>query len=169
MTTVPTNVETGRYLDKYDFDRFWRRVNFHGGTEYEADPLATATGECWLWTGAINTKGYGWFKLGGRVHKPHRVAYLDTGHTIPEGTGLDHLCRRRHCLRPSHLDPTDQQVNTARGAHPLGNRTHCRNGHVLTEANVGVRSNGKSTVNYCKTCVAESRARTRSRTLTSPR
>src|SRR5690606_36752983 len=67
----------GYLLDEYDAERFWSRVNLHGGRTHEGDVLATATGECWAWTGARNGKGYGWFRLHGRVVSPHRVAYVD--------------------------------------------------------------------------------------------
>jgi len=45
---------------------------------------------------------------------------------IPEGDTLDHLCNRRACVNPAHLDPCTIGVNSARGAE---RRPGCRNGH----------------------------------------
>lgn len=161
MNNVPAPA-SGHTLDEYDTERFWRRVNLHGGTAHLADPLSTAVGECWQWTGAINSKGYGWFRLAGRVVKPHRVAYEDCGESNPDRLNLDHLCRNHACVRPTHLQPVTQKTNTNRGLAAFANRTHCRNGHELTDEVVGRRRGSAGTmINYCKACTRDSRARNR--------
>ena len=65
------------------------------------------TGDCWLWTGAIDTNGYG-SHYKGRPHpllvKAHRYAYeLHTGEQFDAWTPISHTCSNRHCVRPEHL------------------------------------------------------------------
>ncbi len=95
---------------------------------------------CWRWTGCITNHGYGQVQ-DSRARKPrsaHRLVYeLLTG-PIPEGLGLDHLCRNRWCVRPDHLEPVTSRENTLRGETPAGRnarKTHCAKGHELTPEN----------------------------------
>ena len=73
---------------------------------------------CWLWTAHINPKsGYVQFRIGGRAGKmvlAHRWAYQHFVGEIPKGLQLDHLCRIRHCVNPSHLEPVTASENTIR-------------------------------------------------------
>lgn len=85
--------------------RFWSRV-----TE--------TPGGCWLWTGALCDSGYGRFRAGTLV-RTHRYAYELMVADIPDGLDLDHLCRRRACVNPYHLDPVTRGVNVRRGARVI--------------------------------------------------
>jgi hypothetical protein len=117
---------------------------------------------CWLWTGARTSPwGYGTIQLEGRPKRrsglAHRVMYELIVGPIPEGLVLDHLCRNPSCIRPDHLEPVTQRVNTQRGVRAT--KTHCAQGHVRDEANTYVRTNGKK---MCRVCyLARSRERTR--------
>jgi hypothetical protein len=73
---------------------------------------------CWLWEGAINSQGYGNFWDGVRFVKAHRFAYECLIGEIPEGLTIDHLCRVRHCVNPSHLEPVTMRENFLRGDRP---------------------------------------------------
>ena len=80
------------------------------------------TKTCWLWTGALNTKGYGWIsrtrKLG--PTRAHRLSYeMYVGH-IPKGKLVLHRCDVKECVNPAHLfvgtpaDNTNDMIRKAR-------------------------------------------------------
>lgn len=63
---------------------------------------------CWLWTGGLNSKGYGlfWSKAGGRLALAHRVAWeIEHGRRVPRGKMVLHSCDTRACVNPAHLKP----------------------------------------------------------------
>lgn len=116
-------------------------------------PKVDKAGDCWLWTGVRNPKGYGRFHLGGRLLMAHRIAYELTVGPIPEGMQLDHLCRTRACVRPDHLEPVTQRVNILRGVAPSAQnaqRAECVNGHAFTPANTYTTPNGRR---QCRVCI----------------
>jgi hypothetical protein len=45
----------------------------------------------------------------------HRLSYEWLVGPVPEGMELDHLCRVRHCVNPSHLEVVTHSVNVIRG------------------------------------------------------
>ena len=114
------------------------------------------TGDCWQWTGSLATGGYGTIVAEapsrGKLLRAHRVAYELMVGPIPEGLDLDHLCRNRGCVRPSHLEPVTRRENLSRG---LGGalKTHCAQGHEYTEENTYRRPGG---TRDCRTCRYES-------------
>jgi hypothetical protein len=66
---------------------------------------------CWEWTGYLSWNGYGQFKFAGRRAYAHRVSYeLEYGE-IPARLQIDHLCRNRKCVKPSHLRAVTQREN----------------------------------------------------------
>lgn len=127
-------------------ERFWVKVNKEGPIPDYCPEL----GPCWLWTGALNKRtGYGNF---GKPQKlPHRVAYELCVGPIPEGLELDHLCRIRHCVNPTHLEPVTTQVNQLRSTSVSARnavKTHCDNGHLFDEKNTLI-SRGRRTCRAC--------------------
>lgn len=71
-------------------ERFWSRVD--------------KSGECWLWTGHLNHRGYGTYRKGKGVQTgAHRFTYAAAYGPIPEGMQVDHTCYIRHCVNPEHL------------------------------------------------------------------
>ena len=62
------------------------------------------SGDCWLWEGATDPKGFGVLKAKGRVWKAHRYAWtLAHGHEPEPGVAVTHRCGNRACCRPEHL------------------------------------------------------------------
>lgn len=77
--------------------RFWDKVNKQG-------PRWGRHGRCWTWQGSTNNGYYGQFWDGTKLVYAHRYAYELLVGPILEGLTLDHLCRVRNCVRPSHLE-----------------------------------------------------------------
>lgn len=125
-------------------ERFWSRVDKGGPI-----PLVRGvTGRCWVWTGPPNRDGYGRIQDGGRTFLAHRWAYLDSYGDIPVGLELDHLCRRRSCVRLDHLDAVTHAENVRRSLPYRVVKTHCPQGHAYDEANT-LRRNGQR---ECRAC-----------------
>jgi hypothetical protein len=79
-------------------ERFWERVD--------------KTGDCWLWTGAKDLRGYGVLQPGGRSGKSvnaHRIALTLVGRD--PGAIVDHKCHNTSCVRPDHLRTTTNKQN----------------------------------------------------------
>lgn len=122
---------------------------------------------CWEWVGARSMKeGYGGISVNGRTRIAHRVAYELFVGPIPEGMQIDHLCRNRGCVNPSHLEPVTIRTNLTRSPLTLlsqaAQKTHCPRGHPYDEANTYLDKNGHR---YCRICGLEASRRWRNRNL----
>lgn len=110
---------------------------------------------CWLWHGHKDkTSGYGTHWVANRAYKAHRAVYEAEVGPIPEGLALDHLCRRRLCVNPAHLEPVKQSVNERRKL--WRNRTkqkRCKLGHDLHRHGRLTPAGGK----VCRICNGEDR------------
>ncbi len=94
----------------------------------------TSSSGCWQWTGAIADTRYGTIGWKGRSVLAHRLSYQLFIGSIPDGLELDHLCRNRGCVNPTHLEPVTHLVNIRRSMSPTCKRGHSRsdpaNGYV---------------------------------------
>lgn len=130
-------------------DRFWEKVDRH------------AASGCWEWTAYIGKDGYGRLLIhrdGGYTKAlVHRFAWELLVGPIPDGLDIDHLCRNRRCVKPSHLEPVTRRENLLRGVGVVATRakqTHCKHGHTLADAYINKRGNRD-----CRTCRLEGERR----------
>jgi hypothetical protein len=108
---------------------------------------------CWPWL-AAKKWGYGCFALdGGRIQvRAHRYSYEVLVGPIPDGLTIDHLCRNRGCVNPSHLEPVTMGINVLRGEGPSAKNaraTHCSRGHPYDEKNTYRRKDGGRDCRRC--------------------
>lgn len=130
--------------------RFWAKVD-------RADAAA-----CWVWTGYRDRHGYGEFhktvapKQRKKI-RAHRMAYELLVGPIPNDCELDHLCRNKACVNPSHLEPVTHAVNMRRYSESV---THCKYGHEYTPENTYLHPKGSRD---CRACWQRERAERRKR------
>lgn len=80
--------------------------------------LVDVSGDCWLWTGAVDRKGFGMFSVGPQFDQhgkrrnsmvlAQRFAYTMHNGPIPAGQGhhgncVLHRCLNHGCVNPAHL------------------------------------------------------------------
>ena len=118
--------------------RFWRHV-------------VEQSDGCWNWTATRSASGYGRVQMDGRLAYAHRVAYEALVDVIPLGMSLDHLCRTRYCVNPSHLEVVTTAENNLRGLGWSGRnarKTHCPQGHPYGRVSADGRRR-------CRICIRE--------------
>lgn len=104
---------------------------------------------CWVWQGAIGSKGYGMIGAFGATTLAHRVAIKAWGMQLIDGLCIDHLCRNRLCVNPEHFEQVSIKENVLRGvgiSADNARKSVCKRGHELTQSSYGPR--------ICKTCKA---------------
>ena len=134
--------------------RFWSRVD--------------QSGDCWQWLGLLDHHGYGSIALMSaeidkRRWKAHRLAWQLTQGAIPEDKVLDHLCRNRACVNPSHLRVVTHRQNSVENSESLAaqnaSKKLCLHGH--SDWKVTVQSGRTHKRRVCMTCKRERAKRAR--------
>lgn len=83
-------------------ESFWKRVD--------------KSGDCWLWTGEVNNRGYGVITIYDRDQQDrimaHRFSAMLSGMSLPSSkVVVMHACDTPKCVRPDHLSVGTQQDN----------------------------------------------------------
>lgn len=117
----------------------------------------------WLFDGYLMPTGYGRLRVGSltdgsrRTVYVHRLAYELWVGPIPDGFDVHHLCGRRDCFNPAHLE-----LMGAREHHALHHDRPdvCKNGHPRTPENTYTLPTG---TRKCRVCQRASEKRYRAK------
>lgn len=122
------------------FDRYSAKVDVRGPAE------------CWPWKAQVRKGGYGGFRFG-RYQLAHHAALVFAGREIPTGMVVDHTCRNRLCVNPSHLRVVTVRQNSVENSVAIAAinaaKTHCIHGHALTNGNLIRRKTGGRDCRKC--------------------
>src|SRR5688572_32886690 len=81
---------------------------------------------CTLWSGTLNSSGYGRTWYLGRQITTHRLSWILCRGQIPSVLWVLHTCDTRHCINPDHLFLGDRSANLKdayrKGRFPRGTR-----------------------------------------------
>jgi len=78
-------------MDRPWQERYWEKVDRRGPDE------------CWPWTGATTSAGYGHLKVNGRMVSAHRLALQLAGRPPGPDLFVLHSCDTPLCVNPQHL------------------------------------------------------------------
>lgn len=87
----------------------------------------------------------------------HRVAWTLFKAPLTKGLVLDHVCRNKKCVNPSHLREVTSQINNTENTEGTGAlnaaKTHCIRGHEFSGENLGWTPRGnRSPRRVCMAC-----------------
>lgn len=120
-------------------------------------------GDCWIWTGACNGRGYGIATVGKQHVYVHRLVNWVVRGPIDDGLVVDHLCRTPRCVNPLHTQAVAPVVNTRRG-EGNASRTECPSGHPYDAENTRYNTDKRGyTRRICIACTNARNAAWRSR------
>lgn len=115
-TILPGQITPVKLTEK-TIRNFWKKVD--------------QSGDCWIWTGGKNEKGYGHFNVRRKYCAAHRFSWILNKGAIPEGLHVLHDCPggdNPSCVNPDHLwlgtnlDNVLDKEEKGRGNQPAGER-----------------------------------------------
>lgn len=129
--------------------RFWSRVDKRGEDE------------CWPWTGAKVSRGYGRISVNGKAAVATQVSWsIANGKPFPVGLFACHACDNPSCVNPKHIWPGTAKENiqdAERKGRMVHNNpgyrqhwTHCVKGHEFDEANTYFHPSGRRQCRKCR-------------------
>jgi hypothetical protein len=62
--------------------------------------------ECWLWDGALNSRGRAYITIQGRQYLVYRLLWNWLRGDLPPGANLSRTCHEPRCMSPFHRAPT---------------------------------------------------------------
>jgi len=71
--------------------------------------------DCWIWPYGVNANGYGCVGKNKKIIEAHRFMYQQIIGAVPAHCELDHICKNKLCVNPSHLEPVSHAENCRRG------------------------------------------------------
>lgn len=147
----------------------FNEVGFRGSLSerFERKFIPEPNSGCWLWTGSVDSKGYGQIRMPGKARQG-RLRYAThislelAGHEIPDGLEACHHCDNPCCVNPDHLFVGTHQDNMrdswrkGRASKPplakkgINLKTHCHRGHFLDGDNLFWRNDGNRACRECR-------------------
>lgn len=106
-------------------------------------------GTCWVWKGLRSPNGYGVF--GQKVYA-HRWTYAEMVGPIPRGMVIDHICRNRACVNPSHLRLATKRQNSLENSESPIAKNHKKESCPTCGGAYETRKNGWR---FCRPCCNE--------------
>lgn len=129
-------------------------------SEIEKEKFFTKTykeNDCLIWNGRKDKDGYGICFFRKKPRRAHRVAWFFLNGDIEEGLVVNHVCRRKDCVNPQHLQAMTRTENNMRDSTSIGylnsQKKFCKNGHIF-DKKYGKRR-------YCSICEREKTKRLR--------
>lgn len=125
--------------------RFWDKVDM--------------SGDCWLWTGAKSSSGYGHLTINKKTIKAHRFSYETSFGLIKPNEIVMHSCDTPLCVNPKHLSVGTKKDNARdmlkKHRQNQQSKTHCPKGHEYNEENtyVFVSPSTGASRRQCKECM----------------
>ena len=104
-----------------------------------------------MWQLGLDKSGYGSMAVmhegKQQRYRAHRIAYAMLVGPIPEGLVIDHLCRVRNCVNPSHMEPVTHAENIKRIPYTASYVDQCKWAHG--EDSWVTKSDGSRSCNRC--------------------
>lgn len=113
---------------------------------------------CWIWTGAMQRRGYGQLTFEGKHKQAHRASFEAFLNPIPKGKWVLHRCDVRACVNPHHLyagtaaDNRRDTLQRSDWSHPLASRAACSKGHIYFSGSFRIAKDGSR---VCKECMRD--------------